>query len=486
MTAFQNKIESLFGSFVYLSPEAVLVIGAIVLAMVQLAQSDEKYQLKASLTAFTLVLTGWMVACSVIDGEWMNGVLWQSHTTRVIKYFFLLLAGTVLIFPNSRSLLKRGEYYFLLLMIVLGSFMVMQSANLLVFYISVELISITSYVLIAFNFEKKSFEAGIKYLLFGAMASGLMLYGISLLYGMTGGLNISDIFMVASSQVNTSVWLTLALVLFFIGLLFKLALAPMHIWSPDAYEAGPTPVVALISVLPKVAVLVFFFQFVQFSGLSEIQFDWQKLLGIIALASMLIGNLSALKQTNAKRMMAYSSIAHSGFLVIGVLVASDFGIQSMLFYALVYGVMNFGAFYFIAVMEKSGIHHIPQLAGWGRQFPWAGGAITLIMVALVGLPPTAGFTAKLLIFSSLWEYYSVEGSNFMLWLISLGLLNAGISLFYYLKIPFYLFIKTGEGQAFSMSLKNTLFLIFVTLFILLLFFKPELLLDILNPLNFAF
>lgn len=486
MISFQNKIESLFGGFVYLSPEITLVIGAVLVVVTQLIQQDEKFQFKLGISLITLLISGWMVSCSVVQGEFMNGVLWQSHIIRVLKFFILVITAGILVFPNCRTLLKHGEFHFLLLMIVLGSFMVMQSVNLLVFYVAVELISITSYVLITFNFEKKSFEAGIKYLLFGAMASGLMLYGISLLYGMTGGLEISDLFMVTSCQVSSSIWLTMALVMFFMGLFFKLALVPMHVWTPDAYEAGPTPLVALISVLPKVAVLLFFYQFVQFSGLSQIPFDWPKLLGVVALLSMIIGNLSALKQTNAKRMMAYSSIAHSGFMIIGVLVGSDLGFQSMLFYALVYGIMILGVFYFIALIEKNGITDIHELVGTGRTAPFLGGTITLIMIALVGLPPTGGFTAKLLVFSSLWEFYSISGDNFMLWLFVLGIINAVISLFYYLKIPYFMFIKQGEGQLLKVSKSNNLYLSIVLILILLIFFKPELLLNILNPSNFAF
>ncbi|MFY0625886.1 MAG: NADH-quinone oxidoreductase subunit N [Reichenbachiella sp.] len=485
MNSFSHKIESIFGSFTFLAPEATLIAGAIFLALIQLIQEEDKYQLKTTITLVTLVTTGWMIACSVVDGEWMNGVLLQNHIIRVVKYFFLFIAGSILFYPNSIKILKRGEFHFMILMIVLGSFLIMQSANLLVFFISVELVSLSSYILISFNFEKRSFEAGIKYLLFGAMSSGLMLYGISLLYGMTGGLEIVDLFMVTSSQLSHSIWLTLALIFFFSGLFFKLALVPLHIWSPDVYEAGPTPVVAIISILPKVAILLFFTQFIQFSGLTSIVFDWQMLLGIVALLSMVIGNFSALKQDNAKRMMAYSSIAHSGFLVIGILVVSEFGFSSMLFYAIVYGFMNIVAFYFISIMGKNRITNISELAGIGRQIPLIGGMVTLIMIALVGLPPTSGFTAKLLIFSSLWEFYQQQGDNFLLWLFVVGIANAAVSLFYYLKIPYFMFIKSGDGKMFKSSKKDVFLIAIVTLLILLLFFKPELLLNLLNQYNFA-
>ena len=483
MKGLNHTISGLLGDFYLLSPELVLIGGAILLAILQLVIKAEDHQIKRIVTLFILLITGWFVACCQADGFWMNDILFHSGNAAWMKYLILLTAGSILLFPNSKKLLIRGEYHFLILMVVLGTFMLMQSANLLVFYISIELISITSYVLIAFNFDKKSFEAGIKYLLFGAMASGLMLYGISLLYGMTGSLDLPDL---KNVLVGQNIWIVLSLVMFLMGLLFKLAIAPMHIWSPDAYEGGPTPIVALISVAPKAAVLMFLYHFINISGLESIAFDWKKLLAILALISMFLGNLSALRQDNLKRMLAYSSIAHSGFLVLGLLPGTQLGYQAMMFYLMAYGIMNVGAFYLAGLMEKNGVYKISSLSGTGRSNPLLAVSVVVIMVALVGLPPTAGFSAKLLVFSSVYETFSQTEQSYLLWLFVVGILNASISLFYYLKIPYYMLLKPNTNAQLRVTAMENGFLVLITLFLLWLFFQADLLLNILNPTNFTF
>ncbi len=486
MRGLNDTISGLIGDFVNLSPEIVLIVGAIGLIIVQLLQDSEKYQLKWTVSLATLALSGWMVACCRMEGAWMNDLLWHDGTTPLLKYFMLLVTAAVLAFSNTKELIKRGEYHFLIIMIVLGSFMVMQSANLLVFYLSVELISITSYVLVSFNFTTRSFEAGIKYLLFGAMASGLMLYGISLLYGLTGSLDIAVFSSVFSAEGATSLWLIIAIVFFLFGLLFKLAMVPMHIWAPDAYEAGPTPVIALISVLPKIAILVFFMQFVELSSMELISFDWKAVLSVLAILSMFFGNLSALRQDNLKRMLAYSSIAHSGFLILGIISGTVLGYKAMLFYLIVYGLMNLGAFYFASLMEKNGIDKVSGLSGMGRSNPMIAVTMVVVMIALVGLPPTAGFSAKLLIFSSVYELFNAQGDSYLMWLFGLGIMNAAISLFYYLKVPYYMIVKEGDSRKFSVSQKDVAFMGVLSIILLWLFFQADLLFNILNPANFAF
>ncbi|MGL1885254.1 MAG: NADH-quinone oxidoreductase subunit N [Reichenbachiella sp.] len=346
---FNSKVTTLVGEFGYLLPEFCLIVGSLLMVIIELLLPDKKAGLKTAYVLLVLMITAWAVSVVKVDGDFLNGVLHQNNVIRTFKYVFLATTAAILLFPGSWSLRKRGEYFYLVLMIVLGAFFLIQSNNLLLFYVSLELISITSYVLITFSFSRKGFEAGIKYLLFGALASGLMLYGMSLMYGLTGSLEIDGMI---TEIIVQSEWINIATLLFFVGILFKLALIPMHIWSPDAYEAGPSAVIALISTLPKIAVLLFVFHFIEVGNYDLLQYNWQALLSAVAIGSLFIGNLSALRQNNIKRMMAYSSIAHSGVLVIGLIVGTAFAYQAMLFYAVVYAIMNVGAFYFADWMEE--------------------------------------------------------------------------------------------------------------------------------------
>ena len=468
-------------------PEICIALGAILVLIMQLIVPERGALVKRWFALAVLAVGVYLVQENSVDGEYLNGILWQDYTIRNIKVFMLMVTGLVLLFPNTRTLYSQGEYLFFVLMILLGAMVVIQTTNLLIFYLGIEIVSITSYILIAFGFKKEGFEAGIKYLLFGALSSGIMLYGISLIYGLSGSLQVSDLLFVNTSSLSSNMWLVAAISMFGVGLLFKLALAPMHIWTPDVYQAGPTAIVGYLSVIPKVAVLTFILSFLTFSGLGSIDWDWQLVLVVVAIASMTIGNFSALRQSNIKRLMAYSSIAHAGFLLVGVVAGGDFGVQTTLFYLFVYGLMNLSSFYFIAIVEKDGVERVDQLAGLGRSMPVTGVAILIVMVALVGLPPTSGFTAKLLIFSSLWQAYAQEGDAFMLVLMVVGILNAGVSLFYYLKIPYFMFVKAASGEMKkSVATTDVLGMTFLAFLVLLIFFKPDLLLNILNQARFAF
>ncbi|MCV9387272.1 NADH-quinone oxidoreductase subunit N [Reichenbachiella ulvae] len=472
---FHSYLTNLIGEFAYLLPELTLIIGSLLVVLFDLIYGRGKQaQIKTMLTLLVLAVTAMVVPMMTVEGYYLNEILFQDSTTHSLKYLFLFIAGASLLFPNSKRQSETGEYQFLILMIVLGGFFLIQVRNLLLFYVALELVSITSYVLISFAFGRKGFEAGIKYLLFGAMSSGLMLYGLSLIYGLIGGLEISQIAEVYMQGYDTT-WLNLSLLLFMVGIFFKLSVVPFHIWSPDVYQAGPISAVALISVLPKIAVLVFFFHFTQsIAVLGYNIFDWKQVLSAIALISMFVGNLSALLQDNAKRMMAYSSIAHAGTLLIAIVVGSDFAYEAMLFYAVVYGVMNIALFYFIDWMEENDIQNISELAGLGKQFPLWGVAVTIVLLSLVGLPPTGGFSAKLLIFSALWEEYLKLDQAFLLWLFALGLLNAALSLFYYLKIPFYLFVKPAVADLSpQLSIRRLIYLSIAALVVLVAFFKTD-------------
>lgn len=422
-----------------------------------------------------------------------------------------LSAVLVLLYEGFTSRPSRGwsgnrergklpaEWHSLLVAMTLGLFLMTMSVNLLSIYLSIELVSICSYLLTALTTDRKASEGGIKYLLFGAISSAIMLYGMSLLYGMTGTLDLTaDAFGVELARQDIAV-VVVAILLTLAGLLFKLAGVPFHIWTPDAYEAAPVPVAAFFSVAPKAAAVLVLMRIVtalpaDASMTGAVQSTvtataLQTPLAVLALAGILIGNLSALRQTDAKRLLAYSTIAHAGFLLVGVVALSQAGFEAVLFYAGTYLFISLAAFFLIDLLARSNGSDqiadplmIKNFAGLGPQQPLLSVALTVVMLALTGLPPTVGFTAKLLSFSALYEAYQRTGDAWLLTLFALGLLNALISLVYYLKIPFLLFFRPAEAELKPTEPASSAVWLTVGLVvpILLLFVKPDWLLGLLT------
>jgi NADH-quinone oxidoreductase subunit N len=266
-----------------------------------------------------------------------------------------------------------------------------------------------------------------------------------------------------------------------------MAAVPMHIWVPDVYQTAPTPAVALFSVVPKVASLIVIFKII---SLFATQFEFIGLiLIVISMISMAVGNFSAIWQNDAKRMLGYSSIAHTGFLLVAIIANSVTGAQAFIYYAVVYLIMNFAAFLAVIAIEKQfATTDMRQYAGLGKYMPWMSVLVVVIMISLTGLPPTAGFTAKLLVFSSLWEAYSVSQNGMLLALFIFGLLNTVVALVYYLKIPYYLFFKETDalpGNVPASGVMMNLLGTILVLLLLLLFFKPDWLMDLIYNIKFA-
>jgi len=338
-------------------------------------------------------------------------------------------------------------------------------------YLSLELLSLSSYLMVALSPAKKASEAGLKYLLFGSISSAVMLYGISLIYGLTGTLDLTDVAMQQGLANNTSLVMHLAMLMTIGGLLFKLSLVPFHVWTPDVYEATPTPLVSFLSVAPKVAVLL-----VMMRVASAFPPDLLPLLGGIALISITVGNVAALWQQNVRRLLAYSSIAQAGYLLVGIVSFNRLGFESATFYSMAYLLLNMAAFLLVDMLKPGSETRLSDYAGHGKKHAGISVILTIIMVALAGLPPTVGFTAKWLIFSALWESYQQEGQSWLLWILVGGITNAAISLAYYLRLPYTLFFKSSLSHSTSMSvpLGGKIFVGTLLAVVLLLFFKPEL------------
>lgn len=470
-------------------PELILIAGILVVLFAGLFSSRNYLLFNIVAVASAIGSLVYMLAGG-LDDEF---ILFENMLRRngFADFLMLLVDLSVvlacLMSARQRERRNASEYYALILSVALGSHLLVMSTNLIMVFISMELVSITSYVLAGYSFTRKGSEGSLKYFIFGSIASAVMLYGFTILYGLTGTLDFSNEAFFSALIANPTPLLLLGGLMALAGFLFKVAAVPMHLWAPDIYEAAPLPVVAFLSVAPKMAALGIIMKFVLAINLfGQSASDWQLIIAAVAMITITFGNLSALWQDNPKRMMAYSSIAHSGFLLVGIASFTAEGAQFMLFYAAVYLVMNFAVFAYLMYFEKHGLFSISSFAGNGKELPWAAVGLTIALVALTGIPPTAGFTAKLFIFSSLWESYQETHKTLLFWLLVVGLLNTVISLFFYLKIPYYAFLRSGEPARAQKNARfeNLLGFILVVL-VVVIFFVPGLLMGLINRINFV-
>ena len=489
-----NKLEAITNSLGLAIPEAILCVGILVLIFSSLLTRAKHSNVIALLTLvlFTIVLLFLTITWSFDSSiNLFDGMLRKDTFASFFKILFDA-AGilTVLMSLQNDELKEKkfnSEYYILIVAAVLGAHLLTMTTNFVMVFISLELLSISSYVLSGFSFTKKAAEGSLKYFLFGSVASAIMLYGFSILFGLSGTADFSSTVFVERLIDNHSPLILVAGLMSLAGFLYKIAAAPMHPWAPDVYEAAPMPVVAFLSIVPKlagIAVLARFTLAINLFGQSN--FNWQIVLSVVAILSIVIGNLSALWQNNPKRMMAYSSIAQAGFLLVGIICFSNQGIQFMLFYAGIYVISNMAVFICLQIFEQYGVSSIPSFNGWGKSQVLTSIVLLIGFISLTGIPPTAGFTAKLFVFTSLWSAYEQTGSNVLVWLLVLGLLNTVVSIFFYLKIPYYAFIKTGNSvpTAKKKGVENYLAL-FLVLVLLFLFIRPDLLMGWLNRINFV-
>lgn len=473
---------------------------ALLLAELVLLRSNRARQLLAGLSVVVVLVAGVWAGLSSVRGFLFMHLLFVDNQAIFMQVVVALSAVFVLLYeflswPQPSRLAGSTrlppEWYSLLIAMTLGLFLMTISVNMLSVYLSIELVSICSYLLTALTADRKASEGGIKYLLFGAISSAIMLYGMSLLYGMTGTLDLTaDAFGTELAGQDASV-VAVAMLLTLAGLLFKLAGVPFHVWTPDAYEAAPVPVAAFFSVAPKAAGVLVLLRIVTALPMESTSGAVtatvvQTPLAVLALAGILIGNLSALRQTDAKRLLAYSTIAHAGFLLVGVVALNEAGFEAVLFYAGTYLFISLAAFFLVDLLARSNNTDltIKNFAGLGPRQPLLAVALTVMMLALTGLPPTVGFTAKLLSFSALYDAYQQTGDNWLLALFGLGLLNALISLVYYLKIPFLLFFRPSaapeQHPAVSLPKPAIYLAIALTVPVVGLFLKPDLLLRLLT------
>jgi NADH-quinone oxidoreductase subunit N len=373
-----------------------------------------------------------------------------------------LLVALVFTFRNSRELhgLGQGEFYALLLAVTISNLLMAAANDIVMLYLSLEMVSITSYVMVAYmKGDRMANEASLKYVLFGAVSTGAMLYGFSLLYGMTGQTSLPRIqeFLAAGlSDANRLAVYVIAL-LVFAGFGFKTAAVPFHFWCPDVYQGAPTPVTAFLSVAPKAAGFAIMTRFF-FGGLATASagpwdlvgtIDWPPVLMVVSVLTMTVGNVAALTQTNMKRMLAYSSIAHAGYIMMGVVALSENGARALMIYLLSYLFMNLGAFLVVTLIHlQDGTFDLRDYPGLHRRAPFLTLAMAVFLLSLVGIPPLVGFMGKLYVFASI-----VEKGPTYYWFAVAGALNAAIAAYYYFRVLKTMIIDAGneDKPAFSLA-----------------------------------
>ena len=405
-----------------------------------------------------------------------NGSVVIDYLSSLMKIITLLAAFMVLVI--SSDYLKifniyKIEYPILILSSVLGMMVMISSNDLIVFYMGLELQSLALYVLATFNRDNlKSSEAGLKYFVLSALSSGLLLYGCSLIYGFSGSTN----FDIIATQLNSNEYaLTFGIVFILVGLAFKISAVPFHMWAPDVYEGSPTTVTLFFTMVPKVAALTVFIRFLYVPFLNVID-QWQMIVIFLSIASMFFGAIAAIGQTNIKRLIAYSSIGHIGYVLAGLATGSNDGIQSSIVYILIYIIMNLGLFSCLLMMKRNNKYYenINDLSGLSKKHPLLSLSLLIILFSLAGIPPLAGFFAKFYIFKSV-----IEQSMYFLAIV--GLLSTVIAAFYYLRIIKIIFFDP-ENEKFdednSLWLKFTLTL--STIIILLYFIFPSQLIQVVS------
>jgi NADH-quinone oxidoreductase subunit N len=430
--------------FLAILPEILLlVLGGLVL-LLDFILPEEQHRLLGWVTALGMVLVMFFsipgMPGEVPELAW-GGMVRHDWLAYTFNMLFIFGAGITALFAmDYREIGERGAFYLLMIISTIGMCFMASAADLVMLYLAIETTSIPLYILAGFIIkDDRSSEAGFKYLLFGALTSAVMLYGFSLIYGFSG---TTDLYQIAENLASGGVPATVitgTMLLVLVGFGFKISAVPLHFWAPDIYDGAPTPVAGFLSTASKAAgfaVLVRVFLTV----FPQIELEWGVILYAISLLTMTIGNLIALAQRNIKRMLAYSSIAHAGYMLIGVVAGTPFGIQSAIFYLIVYMVTNLAAFGIVTACETVvGSSNMSAYYGMSRRSPWLALAMMVAFLSLAGMPPLAGFVAKVFVFAAAIEVGLIP-------LAVIGVLNSIIGLYYYLTVLKYVYLYRMEGE----------------------------------------
>ncbi len=432
---------------IFLLPEIILSLGASVLLVAPVA-GGRKNESSAKWVALLLlaITAASLIICSrQVPGLRQTQAFAQMFALDAFSIFFKLLfiaaIGMVILLSDdylAETRYSRWEYYSLLAFALTGMMFMASGLSLISIYIGLELMSLSSYILAGyFKNEEKSTEAAMKYFVLGAVSSAILLYGITLIYGVCGSLNLLDVAAALSGQLDNDA-LMFGIMLLGAGLCFKIAAVPFHVWTPDVYVGAPTPITAFLSTASKAAAFSIFAR-IFYVGLHDFQIDWSNVLATIAALSMILGNLAAITQNNVKRMLAYSSIAHAGYVLLGVIALNDNGLRGILIYSIVYVFATLGIWATVLMMRRHEYagEQIDDFDGLSRRAPFWAFAMFVFLLSLGGIPPTAGFIGKYFLFAA-----AVQ-SGFG-WLAVIAVLMSAVSMFYYLRLVVAMYLRDGK------------------------------------------
>ncbi len=435
--------EILFASLRIATPELILAVGALVLLMIGVFSGDKSTNTVMGLSMALLVVVGLWIIFAPATGEAFGGVYVADAFGNFMKVLALIgsIVAMILSIGHSRvEPIGRFEYPVLLVLATLGILLMISANNLISLYMALELQSLALYVICAINRESlRSTEAGLKYFVLGALSSGMLLYGMSLVYGFTGNTGFSEIAAVLSSETR-SLGLVFGLVFVLAGLAFKISAVPFHMWTPDVYEGAPTTVTAFLAAAPKVGAMAIFVRIVV-DAFQPVFADWQQIVVFVSIASMLLGAFAAIGQRNIKRLMAYSSISHMGYALVGLAAGSQSGVSGVLWYMAVYMGMTLGTFACILAMRRKDVGNVEDvndLAGLASTNPLMALVLTILMFSLAGIPPLAGFFGKYYVFLA-----AIEAHLYPLAVI--GVIASVVGAYYYLRIVKVMWFDEAKG-----------------------------------------
>jgi NADH-quinone oxidoreductase subunit N len=434
--------------FIGIVPETILTVTALSVLTLEMARVSRPWII-LSVAVLGLLLSA--AAAFITSGNnqiLFGGMLKLNQISLFFDMLYISIGLITLIFSQGylekRGSKSRGEYPVLILFAVIGMMLMTRANDLVIVFLGLELLSISLYVLVGFlRHDNLSNESGLKYLLLGAFATGFFLFGAAFTYGATGTTNYDGIVLaIANDNILSKIYLVLGIGLLLIGFAFKVALVPFHMWSPDVYQGAPTTVTGFLCTAPKAAGFGALLILLN-NPLADIHYQWQDIFWLLAVLTMTVGNVTALVQSNVKRMLAFSSISHAGFLVMGILVLNVSSISAVLFYLVTYSVINLGSFAIVSSVEReeNGLK-FKDYRGLGLRYPWLAAAMTIFMISLAGFPPTAGFVAKYGLFSAA----IAEG---YIWLVVIAVLNTLISVYYYLRLVINMYMKEEENALIS-------------------------------------
>jgi NADH-quinone oxidoreductase subunit N len=434
---------------VLLLPEIIIALGASVLLIAPVVGrrgSEEAAKWTTlfilAVTAATVIVCSWVVQDSSFKvSRGLNAMFALDAFAIFFKVLFIAAIGMVVLLSDDflrESRYSAWEYYSLLAFALCGMMFMVSGVHLITIYTGLELMSLSSYILAGYyKNEIKSTEAALKYFVLGAVSSAILLYGISLIYGVCGSLNLFDIAKAMSTLITNDA-LMFGIMLLGAGLCFKVAAVPFHVWTPDVYEGAPTPITAFLSTGSKAAAFAIFAR-IFYVGLPHFQLDWSNVLATIAALSMILGNLAAITQDNVKRMLAYSSIAHAGYVLMGIIALNATGIRGVLLYSVVYVFANLGIWSTVLMMRRHEYagERVDDFEGLSKRAPFWAFAMFVFLLSLGGIPPTAGFLGKYFLFAA-----AVQAG--FGWLAVIAVLMSAVSMFYYLRLVVAMYLREGK------------------------------------------